>query len=105
MSLNVKLPSTSDYVNAILQSSTTTIPTGMTKVFVTPLMYEALSPGDSITADVSIDGGSTYTEDVPLNEWTPITSTNGTQLIVKMNLRTGDGSTTPKVSGWRVLLE
>jgi hypothetical protein len=93
------------YKNSIIQSVATTIPTGMTKVFVTPLMYEALATGDGITADVSIDNGSNYTTDVPINEWTEITSANGTQLIVKANLLTNDGTTTPKISGWRVLLE
>jgi hypothetical protein len=77
----------------------------MTKVFVTPLMYEALATGDNITADVSIDGGSNYTTDIPINEWTEITSANGTSLIVKANLLTGDRSTSPKISGWRCLLE
>jgi hypothetical protein len=105
VSLNVKLPSTSDYVNSTLQSVATTIPTGMTKVFVTPLMYEALATGDNITADVSIDNGAHYTTAVPINTWSPITSANGTQLIVKANLLTGDGSTSPKILGWRVLLE
>jgi hypothetical protein len=95
----------SDFTDSTLQSVATTIPTGMTKVFVTPLMYEALATGDSITADVSIDNGSTYTTDIPINEWTNITSANGTSLIVKLNLLTGDGTTTPKVKGWRVLLE
>lgn len=92
-------------IDSTIQSVATTIPTGMTKVFVTPLMYEALSTGDSITADVSIDNGSTYTTDIPINEWTDITSANGTQLIVKANLLTGDGSTSPKILGWRCLLE
>jgi hypothetical protein len=77
----------------------------MTKCFITPLMYEALATGDNITADVSIDNGAHYTTGVPINTWTPITSANGTQLIVKMNLDTNDGTTTPKVLGWRVLLE
>jgi hypothetical protein len=94
-----------DYYDSIVQSAVATIPTGMTKVFVTPLMYEALSGSDNITADVSIDNGAHYTTGVPINTWTPITSANGTQLIVKANLLTGDGSTTPKVLGWRVLME
>ncbi len=94
-----------EFSDSIVQSVATTIPTGKTKVFVTPLMYEALATGDNITADVSIDNGAHYTEDVPINEWTPITSANGTQLIVKANLLTGDGSTSPKILGWRVLLE
>ncbi len=93
------------FENSIIQSVATPIPTGMTKVFVTPLMYEALAAGDGITADVSIDNGAHYTTGIPINTWTPITSANGTQLIVKANLLTGDGSTSPKVSGWRVLLE
>lgn len=97
--------SVEDYVDSTIQSVATTIPSGKTKVFVTPLMYEALATGDSITADVSIDNGAHYTTGIPINTWTPITSTNGTSLIVKANLLTGDGSTTPKVSGWRVLLE
>lgn len=96
---------TSPLLDSTIQSVATTIPTGMTKVFVTPLMYEALATGDSITADVSIDNGAHYTTGVPINTWTPITSANGTQLIVKANLLTNDGTTTPKVLGWRVLLE
>ena len=95
----------SDFTDSTLQSVATTIPTGMTKVFVTPLMYEALATGDNITADVSIDNGAHYTTAVPINTWSPITSANGTQLIVKANLLTGDGSTSPKILGWRVLLE
>ena len=94
-----------DYYDSILQSAVATVPTGMTKVFVTPLMYEALATGDGITADVSIDNGSHYTTAVPINTWTAITSANGTQLIVKANLNTNDGTTTPKVLGWCVLLE
>ncbi|HNV61980.1 MAG TPA: hypothetical protein PKN54_03440, partial [Candidatus Cloacimonas acidaminovorans] len=82
-----------------------TIPSGKTKVFVTPLMYEALATGDNITADVSIDNGAHYTTGIPINTWSPITSANGTQLIVKANLNTNDGTTTPKILGWRVLLE
>ena len=226
------------YSDATLQSVATTIPSGMTKVFVTPLMYEALSTGDNITVDVSCNNvvtnttlvngntttsattisgmkytalnsclltrviketnctatkcylkdsalntlasatfsgnnadisynivqGTTYyivvdkdgasynrywnngalnttnlnnfkpiasysggadgnnfeninniytantttgdfTEDIPLNEWTEITTASTGGLVVKANLNTNDGSTTPKVSGWRVLLE
>lgn len=94
-----------NYTDSTIQSVATTIPTGMTKVFVTPLMYEALATGDNITADVSIDNGAHYTTGIPINTWTPITSANGTQLIVKANLLTGTGSTSPKISGWRVLME
>jgi len=93
------------YSDSIVQSAVATVTTGMTKVFVTPLMYEALATGDGITADVSIDNGSNYTTAVPINTWTAITSANGTQLIVKANLNTNTGTTTPKVLGWNVLLE
>jgi len=93
------------YTDSIVQSAVATVPTGMTKCYVTPLMYEALSGSDNITADVSIDNGSHYTTAVPINTWTAITSANGTQLIVKANLNTNDGTTTPKVLGWCVLLE
>ena len=102
--INLKVIGTT-YTDSIIQSAVATVPTGMTKVFVTPLMYEALSGSDNITADVSIDNGAHYTTAVPINTWTPITSANGTQLIVKANLLTNDGTTTPKVLGWRVLLE
>lgn len=104
---NIRAVNLSDpnYSDSIVQSVATTIPTGMTKVFITPLMYEALATGDSITADVSIDNGAHYTTGVPINTWTPITSANGTQLIVKANLLTGSGVSTPKISGWRVLME
>jgi len=91
--------------DSIVQSAVTTVPTGMTKCYVTPLMYEALSGSDNITADVSIDNGSHYTTAVPINTWTAITSANGTQLIVKMNLDTSTGASSPKVLGWCVLLE
>jgi len=94
-----------DYYDSIVQSAVVTVPTGMTKCFVTPLMYETLTGSDTITADVSIDNGSNYTEDVPINEWTAITSANGTQLIVKANISTNDGTTTPKILGWAVDLE
>jgi hypothetical protein len=93
------------YADAIVQSSATTIPTGMTKVFVTPLMYEALATDDSITADVSLNDGAAYTTGLPVNTWSEITSADGTDLIIKMNLNTNDGSTTPKVKGWGVLLD
>jgi len=93
------------FTDSIVQSEVATVPTGMTKVFVTPLMYESLAAGDNITADVSIDNGAHYTTAVPINTWTPITSANGTQLIVKMNLDTASGTTTPKVLGWAVDLE
>jgi len=94
-----------NFVNSVLQSTPKTIPAGKTKVFITPLLYEELATGDSITADISLDGGTTYTTNIPLNTWSDITSTDGTSLIAKLNLNTGDGSTTPKIKGWRVLLE
>jgi len=93
------------YADALVQSAVATVPTGMTKVFVTPLMYEAPAGSDNITFDVSIDNGAHYTTAVPINTWTTITSANGTQLIIKMNLDTNTGTTTPKVLGWNVLLE
>jgi len=47
----------------------------------------------SITASVSLDNGSTYTTDIPLNTKTAITSTDGTQFILKLNQNRGsDGS-------------
>lgn len=92
-------------IDSIVQSTATTIPTGMTEVCCVPLMYEALTGSDDITFDVSIDNGAHYTTAVPINTWTPITSANGTQLIIKMNLDTASGTTTPRVLGWRVLLE
>ena len=94
-----------NYDNSIIQSTTTTISTGNSKVFITPLLYEELATGDSITADISLDGGTTYTTNIPINTWSDITSTDGTSLIAKLNLNTGDGTTTPKVEGWSVLLE
>jgi len=94
-----------NYINSILESVSTIISSGKTKTFITPLLHEELAAGDSITADISLDGGTTYTTNIPINEWTDITSTDGTSLIAKLNLNTGDGTTTPKVKGWSVLLE
>ena len=93
------------YQDSTIQSAAVTVSASKTKVFITPLMYEVLATGDSITADVSIDGGSTYTTGLAVNQWNSITSTTGTSLIVKANLNTNDGTTTPKVIGWCVLLE
>lgn len=93
-------------VDAIVQSVATTIPSGKTKVFVTPLMYEALAAGDSITCDISTDGGSNYLTSQDINKWIDVSSLSNTgSCIVKLNLNTGDGSTTPKILGWRVLAE
>jgi len=93
------------YADTIIQSAATTIPASQTKVMVVPLMYEALETGDTITTDISIDGGSTYTTGLATNEWSSITSTTGTSLIAKLNLNTNDGTTTPKVKGWAVFTE
>ena len=95
----------STYENSYITSITVTTPSGKTKAFITPLLHEELAAGDSITADISLDGGTTYTTNIPINTWTDITSTDGTSLIAKLNLNTGDGTTTPKVEGWSVLLE
>jgi len=47
-----------------------------------------------VTFDISLDNGSTWTEDLSLNTKHEITSTTGTQCIVKINLNgTGSGNT------------
>ena len=93
------------YADAIVQSAAVTIPAGKTLVYVTPLLYEALTGDDAITVDVSINGGTNYTTGLDINKLETITSATGTSLIIKLNLDTDDGSTTPKVIGWCVLLE
>ena len=93
------------YANALIRSEAITIPSGKTIAFVTPLMYEVLATGDTITVDISVDGGAHYTTGLIINKLQTITSTAGTSLMIKLNLNTFNGSTTPKVLGWLVLLE
>lgn len=93
------------YTDSILVSHATTIPASQTKVFCVPLMYEALTGSDNITFDVSINGGTNYTTGIAKNTWSAITSTTGTSLVVKMNLDTASGASTPKVSGWAIFTE
>ncbi|MDD4781250.1 MAG: hypothetical protein PHT02_11720 [Tissierellia bacterium] len=93
-----------DYADSTLQSNSFTIPTDATKVLVTPYKAEELETGDTITADVSTDNGSTYSTDIAVNEWVDISSlTNSGTAIVKMNLGTNTGATTPKIKGWCAL--
>jgi len=48
----------------------------------------------SITADLSLDGGTTYTNVASFNTKNPITSTDGTSMILKLNLNgVGSGNT------------
>jgi hypothetical protein len=78
---------------------------GKTKCLITPLLSESLKGTDTITADVSLDYGSNYTTGIPINTWSEITSTTGQQMLCKLNITPGSGTTTPKVMGWRVLME
>ena len=67
-----------------------------TKIFIT-------APSTLTTAHISFDEGSTYNT-VLLNTWQSIPNNAGINLILKLVLET-NGTTTPKISGWRVLLE
>lgn len=67
-----------------------------TKIFIT-------APSTLTTAQISFDEGSTYNT-VSLNTWESVPDNAGINLILKLVLDT-DGTTTPQVSGWRVLLE
>jgi len=67
-----------------------------TKVFIT-------APSMLTTAHISFDEGSTYNT-VLLNTWQSIPDNAGINLILKLVLDT-NGTNTPQISGWRVLLE
>jgi len=95
---------TTQFVNSVLDSVVTTIPSNLRNIFITPLLFESLIPGDNITVNVSLDNGSTWTNNIPINTWRPITSTPGTQMIIRANLITGNGTTTPIILGWNVNL-
>ena len=93
-----------DSSSKLIQSTTTTISTSDDKILVTPLMYEELSTGDSITFDYSLDNESTWNTDNAVNTWIDASgATNTGTMSIKLNLNTNDGTTTPKVKGWAVV--
>lgn len=92
------------YVDSYVQSDTATISTSDDKIFVTPLMHEALSGSDAVTFDYSMNNESTWYTGNALNTWIDASgSTNTGTLSIRLQLDTDDGITTPKVSGWIVL--
>jgi len=75
----------------LIQTNVQTITAGVKHVQI--YSTNTITEIGSITASVSLDNGSTYTTDIPLNTKTAITSTDGTQFILKLNQNVGsDGS-------------
>ena len=90
--------------NSFIQSVDTNVGTGFNYAFVRPKLYEAIPTGATITAYVSLDGGSTWSSESNINEIIDLSALTDTgHLVVKMNLNSA-GITTAKCLGWSVLL-
>jgi len=78
--------------NLIVQTNPQTIDNGVKYV---QIYSNHITEGTgNITADISLDGGLTYTTGIALDTVSKITSSDGTSLIMKLNLNgTGNGNT------------
>jgi len=88
--------------NKLIQTNPQTIDSGVN--FVQIYSNNTTSGTGSITADVSVDGGSTWTTGIQLNTKTAITSTDGTSLIMKLNLNAGASEGTATASDYAIML-
>ena len=97
---------TATYVDGVVQSNTTTIPTTDDKIMFVPLMYEALAGSDALTFDYSMDNEANWETGNALNTWIDASgATNTGTLSVRLQFDTDDGSTTPKVKGWSIFTD
>jgi hypothetical protein len=87
--------------SSIIQTGTLMTATeNITHVYAT---YKGTTPSNTtLTYDVSSDNGSTYTTGLSFNRVNKLTSTVGTQLVMKINLANSSTSATPTVSGFAV---
>lgn len=101
---NIRTFTGTEYLDSVMQSVSKSVGTGYNYAYVRPKLYEAIPSGATITCNVSLDGGSTFTAESDINEIIDISSLTDTgDLVVKMNLNT-DGTVTSKISGWACLL-
>lgn len=101
---NIRTFTGTEYLDSVMQSVSKSVGTGYNYAYIRPKLYEAIPTGATITCNVSLDGGSTFTDESNINEIIDISALTDTgHLVVKMNLNT-DGTSTAKVSGWACLL-
>ncbi|HQO99295.1 MAG TPA: hypothetical protein PL042_01615, partial [Caldisericia bacterium] len=93
-----------NFSDTLIQSSSQSVGTGYSFAMVRPKLYESIPSGATITCNVSLDGGSTFTSESNINEIIDLSGLTDTgNLVVKLNLNT-DGTVTSKVSGWACVL-
>jgi len=90
------------YVDKIIQTNPQTIDNGVK--FVQVYSNYTTEGTGNITADISLDNGLTYTQNIPLNEKTAITSTDGTSLIMKLNLNSGINKNKATAKNYAIML-
>lgn len=91
--------------DSIIQSVSTTISGTYTYAFVKPKYYYPNPTGTSVTHEISLDGGSNYSNETNDGNIISLSGLSGTNLICKTNLKTDtNGYHTPAIKGWVVLL-
>ncbi|HQO99296.1 MAG TPA: hypothetical protein PL042_01620 [Caldisericia bacterium] len=91
--------------DSIVQSTSTTISGTYTYAFVKPKYYYPNPTGTSITHEISLDGGSTYSSETNDGTIISLSGLSGTSLICKTHLKTdSNGYHTPAIKGWVVML-
>ena len=80
----IQVSTTTTVENTLIQTNVTTVKTGATHTQL--FSHNTITGTGTITYDISMDNGATYTTNLTLNTKNAITSTTGTQMIIKLNL-------------------
>jgi len=98
---------TTQYADAYIQSTAITVDSGTYNyVYIRPKYYEALPAGTTVMAQISLDGGGTWSSEFDINTMYDISGLNDTgSLKARIQMDTDVGNTlTPRINGWCVLL-
>jgi len=92
------------YDDSFIQSIDKDVGTGYKSAYIRPKLYEEIPSGASVKAQVSLDGGSTFTSEQDINAIFDLSGLTDTgHLVVRLNQDT-DGTVSSKATGWCCLL-